>query len=59
MCEFKVLLEGREIMRDVIYAQQKGGDVIIKDIIGKEMLVEEAKIIEVNVFSTKLILEKR
>jgi predicted RNA-binding protein len=59
MCEFKVLLEGREIMRDVIYAQQKGDDVIIKDIIGKEMLVEEAKIIEVNVFSTKLILEKR
>lgn len=59
MCEFKVLLEGREIMRDVIYAQQKGDDVIIKDIIGKEVLVEEAKIIEVNVFSTKLILEKR
>jgi predicted RNA-binding protein len=59
MCEFKVLLEGREIMRDVIYAQQKGDDVIIKDIIGKEVLLEEAKIIEVNVFSTKLILEKR
>lgn len=59
MCEFKVLLEGREIMRDVIYAQQEGDDVIIKDIIGEEMLVEKAKIIEVNVFSTKLILEKR
>jgi predicted RNA-binding protein len=58
MCEFKVMLEDREIMRDVIYAQQKGDHVIIKDIIGEEMLVKEAKIIEVNVFSTKLILEK-
>jgi predicted RNA-binding protein len=58
MCEFKVILEDKEIMRDVIYAQQKGDDVIISDIIGEEMLVKEAKIIEVNVFSTKLILEK-
>jgi predicted RNA-binding protein len=59
MCEFKVLLEGREIMRDVVYAQRNGGNVIIKDIIGEEMLVEEAEIVEVNVFGTKLILEKR
>ena len=38
MCEFKVMLEDREIMRDVIYAQQKGDDVIIKILSVKKCL---------------------
>jgi predicted RNA-binding protein len=59
MCEFKVLLEGREIMKDAIYARQHEGGIILRDIIGDEMRVEDAEIIEVNVFSTELILRKR
>jgi predicted RNA-binding protein len=58
MCEFKVLLEGRKIMKDVIYARQHEGEIILRDIIGNEMHVEDAEIIEVNVFSTELILRK-
>ena len=59
MCEFKVLLEDKEIMKDVIYARQKEGGIILRDIIGDEMRVDDAEIIEINVFSTKLVLRKK
>ena len=59
MCEFKVLLEGRKILRDVIYARQDEGKIILRDILGEEMRLEEAEIIEVNVSSTELILRKK
>jgi predicted RNA-binding protein len=58
MCEFKVLFEGREIMKDVIYARQHEGGIILRDIIGNEMRVEDSEIIEVNVLSTELVLRK-
>lgn len=58
MCEFKVLLEGKKIIKDVIYARQHEGGIILRDIIGNEMHVEDAEIIEVSVFSTELILRK-
>jgi len=58
MCEFKVLLEGKEIIKDVIYARQHECGIILRDIIGDEMRVENAEIIEVNVLSTELVLRK-
>ena len=56
MCEFKVFLDGKQIMEDVIYAKIEGNKILLKDIIGDEISIENATIIEVNVPYTKMIL---
>ena len=58
MCEFRVYLEDEEIMRDVIYAREDGGKVILRDVLGETRVVEGAKILEVNVSAVKLLLSK-
>jgi len=58
MCEFKVFLGDEEIMRDVIYAREKGGKVILRDVLGETKIVEGAKILEVDVSAVRLLLEK-
>ena len=59
MCEFKVILNGEKISEDVIFAVNRGGVVILRDIIGDEVKVENAEIVEVNVLTTQLVLNKR
>ena len=56
MCEFKVFLEDEEIMRDVIYAREEGGKVILRDVLGETRIVEGAKILEVDVSAVRLLL---
>ena len=58
MCEFRVYLGDEEIMRDVIYAREDGGRVILRDVLGETRVVEGAKILEVNVSAVKLLLGK-
>ena len=58
MCEFKVFLEDEEIMRDVIYAREEGGKVILRDVLGETRIVEGAKILEVDVSAVRLLLGK-
>ncbi len=58
MCEFRVYLGDEEIMRDVIYARDEGGKVILRDVLGETKVVEGAKILEVNVSAVKLLLSK-
>ena len=58
MCEFRVYLGDEEIMRDVIYAREDGGKVILRDVLGETRVVEGAKILEVNVSAVKLLLSK-
>jgi len=58
MCEFKVFLEDEEIMRDVIYAREEGGKVILRDVLGETRVVEGAKILEVDVSAVRLLLGK-
>ena len=58
MCEFRVYLGDEEIMRDVIYAREDGGKVILRDVLGETRVVEGAKILEVNVSAVKLLLGK-
>ena len=58
MCEFKVFLGDEEIMRDVIYAREEGGKVILRDVLGETKIVEGAKILEVDVSAVRLLLEK-
>ncbi len=58
MCEFKVFLDGKKIAEDVIYAKVEGKKVTLRDVLGEPVVVEDAGIVEVDVSSTKLVLER-
>jgi predicted RNA-binding protein len=58
MCEFKVWLGDEKVAEDVIYAKVEGGKVTLRDVLGKPVVVEGARIAEVDVASTRLVLEK-
>lgn len=59
MCEFKVLLDGEEIMEDVIHAKVENGEATITDIIGETKTLKDVEIVEVNVPATRLVLKNR
>ncbi len=58
MCEFKVFLGDEKVAEDVIYAKVEGQRVILRDVLGKPVVVEGVRIVEVDVSSTRLVLEK-
>lgn len=58
MCEFRVILGGREVFRDAVYARAEGGKVVVRDVIGETREFENCRIVEVDVNSTKLVLSE-
>jgi predicted RNA-binding protein len=56
MCEFKVLLDGRTVFKDVVYAKAESSNVIAKDVLGASKTFRNCRIIEVDVNSTRLLL---
>ena len=58
MCEFKVFLDGKKIAEDVIYAKVEGKKVTLRDVLGEPVVVEGVSIVEVDVSSTRLVLER-
>ena len=58
MCEFKVYLDGVQVMRDVVFARMEGGGVLLSDVMGESKVVEDCEIVEVNVLRTTLVLGK-
>lgn len=58
MCEFKVFLEGEKVMEDVIFARSEGNNVVLRDIVGETAIFEDVKILEVDVTTTRLILQR-
>jgi predicted RNA-binding protein len=56
MCEFTVYLNGEKVLEDVIFVIADGKDIIVRDIVGTSRRVNNARITEVNVLTTKLIL---
>jgi predicted RNA-binding protein len=56
MCEFKVILDGKTVFKDVIYAKTESNNVIVKDVLGNSKEFRNCKIIEVDVNSTRLVL---
>jgi predicted RNA-binding protein len=56
MCEFKVILDGKEVWNDVVYAKAEGGKVTVKDVSGQTKEFKNCKIVEVDVNSTRLVL---
>lgn len=56
MCEFNVVVEGKIVFKDAIYAKAEGSKVIIKDILGESKEFENSRIAEVDVNSVHLVL---
>jgi len=56
MCEFKVVLNGRVVWDDVVYAKVENGKVILRNVAGQSKEFENCKIVEVDVNTTRLVL---
>lgn len=56
MCEFNVILNGKTVFKDVVYAKVESGKVIVKDVLGKSKEFKDSRIVEVDVNSTRLVL---
>jgi len=56
VCEFKVVVGGKVVFKDAVYAKADGGNVIVKDILGESKEFENCRILEVDVNSERLIL---
>ena len=56
MCEFKVVINGSIVFRDVVYAKADGNKVIVINIIGELREFENCKILEIDVKTARLVL---
>ena len=57
MCEFNVIINGKAVFKDVIYAKiDEKGNVIVKNVLGETKQFQNCKITEVDVNKTKLVL---
>jgi len=56
MCEFKVIVDGEVVFEDAIYARKDGDRVIVRDIVGESKEFMNHEILEVDVKSTRLVL---
>lgn len=56
MCEFNVILDGKVQFREVIHAKDDGEKITVKNILGETMEFKGAKIMEIDVNSTRLVL---
>ncbi|MGD6935279.1 MAG: CooT family nickel-binding protein [Candidatus Bathyarchaeia archaeon] len=57
MCEFNVILDGNKVFSDVIYAKVEDSKVTVKTIVGETKEFNNVKIVEINVTTTRLVLE--
>jgi predicted RNA-binding protein len=56
MCEFNVILNGKTVFKDVVYAKVENNNVTVKSILGEAKEFKNCKIAEVDVNSTRLVL---
>jgi predicted RNA-binding protein len=56
MCEFKIILNGKTVFKDVVHAKAKDNNVTVKDIMGQSKEFKNCRILEVDVNSTRLVL---
>lgn len=56
MCEFTVILDGKEVLKDVVYAKMEREKVTLRNVLGESMQLSKCKIVEVDVNSTRLVL---
>ena len=58
MCEFNIILDGKNIFADVVYAKDEDNSIKVKTILGEIKEFKNCKIIEVDVNNAKLVLKK-
>ena len=58
MCEFKVFLEGKKVMEDVIVAKADERGVTLRDVLGETKVFNDVSIVEANVPATRLVLKR-
>lgn len=56
MCEFKVLLDGKEVFEDAVYAKSDDGKITLKNVLGETKEFSNCQIAEINVNSERLVL---
>ncbi|HJX02909.1 MAG TPA: CooT family nickel-binding protein [Candidatus Bathyarchaeia archaeon] len=56
MCEFNVILNGKTVFKDAVYAKVESNDILVKDVLGQSKEFKNCRIIEVDVNSTRLVL---
>jgi predicted RNA-binding protein len=56
MCEFNVILNGKTVFKDVVYAKTENNNVTVKSILGEAKEFKNCRITEVDVNSTRLVL---
>ena len=56
MCEFKVFLDKKIVLKDAVYVKVDGNNVILKDVLGVGKTFEDCKVTEVDVGSERLTL---
>jgi predicted RNA-binding protein len=56
MCEFKVMINGKTVFKDAVYAKSDGNRIIVKDILGDIKEFQNYKITELNINTQQLIL---
>lgn len=56
MCEFNVILNGKTVCKDVVYAKTEDNNVTVKNIMGEAQEFKNCEITEVDANSTRLVL---
>jgi len=56
MCEFNVVLNGKSVFKDAVYAKMDSNTVKVKGILGETKEFKDCRIIEVDVNNERLIL---
>jgi predicted RNA-binding protein len=57
MCEFNIMLNGKTLFKDAIYAKIQGDNVTVKNVMGETKEFKNCVIDEVDVNRTKLVLK--
>lgn len=56
MCEFTVILNGKTVFKDVVYAKMENNRILVKNVLGESKEFKNCKIVEVDVNSTRMVL---
>jgi predicted RNA-binding protein len=56
MCEFNVILNGKTVFKEAIYAKTDKDTVTLKNVLGETKQIKNCKITEIDVNQTRLIL---
>ncbi len=57
MCEFNIILNGKTLFKDAIYAKTQGNNVTVRNVMGETKEFPNCTIEEVDVNRTKLVLK--